>query len=81
MAAREAQRGNRRALATRESCNVRALALRAFPTLRAAQAGIRSCCFRLQAAARMAFVRMGDPPPDAALPPFLRALPPQDDTF
>ena len=69
-------------LAKRESCNVRALALRAFPTLPAAQAGIRSSCFRLQAAARMAFVRMGDPvPADAALPLFLRAIPPQEDTY
>jgi hypothetical protein len=70
------------ALAARESCNVRALALRAWPTLRAAHAGIRSSCFRLQAAARAAFARLGaTPPPDAALPSFLRSLPPQDDTF
>jgi hypothetical protein len=69
-------------LAKRESCNVRALALRAWPTLPAAQAGIRSPCFRLQAAARLALVRLGEPlPPDIALPTFLRALPPQEDTF
>jgi hypothetical protein len=69
-------------LAARESCNVRALALRAWPTAAAAQAGIRSGCYRLQAAARAAFARLGTPPPeDAALPSFLRSLPPQDDTF
>jgi hypothetical protein len=43
---------------------------------------MRSSCFRLQAAARAAFARLGaTPPPDAALPSFLRSLPPQDDTF
>ena len=69
-------------LAQRESCNVRALALRARPTLAAAQTGIRSSCFRLQSAARAAFVRLGEPlPGDAALPLFLHALPPQDDTL
>ncbi|HEU4353373.1 MAG TPA: hypothetical protein VFR66_16020 [Burkholderiales bacterium] len=69
-------------LAARESCNVRALALRAWPTLPAAEAGIRSRCYRLQAAARAAFARLGaPPPPDAALPSFLRSLPPQEDTF
>lgn len=69
-------------LAKRESCNVRALALRAWPTLAAAQAGLRSGCFRLQAAARAAFVRLGVPlPGDATLPSFLRAIPPQEDTF
>jgi hypothetical protein len=68
-------------LAQRDSCNVRALALRAWPTLAAAQAGIRSPCYRLQAAARAAFVRLREPlPADAPLPLFLRALPPQDDT-
>jgi len=70
-----------RLLARRESCNVRALALRAWPTLAAANDAIRSSCFRLQAAAAAAFSRLGAPlPPDAALPSFLRALPPQEDT-
>jgi hypothetical protein len=69
-------------LAARDSCNVRALALRAWPTAAAAQAGIRSGCYRLQAAARAAFVTLGQPPPaDAPLPSFLRSLPPQEDTF
>jgi len=69
-------------LAGRESCNVRALALRARPTLPAAQAGLRSSCWRLQAAARAAFVRLGAPlPPDAALPAFLRRIPTQEDTY
>jgi hypothetical protein len=69
-------------LASRESCNVRALALRAWPTLAAAHEGIRSDCFRLQAAAAAAFARLGAPPPrDAALPSFLRSIPPQEDTF
>jgi hypothetical protein len=61
---------------------VRALALRGWPTLPAAQAGVRSPCYRLQSAARAAFARLGAPiPPDVTLPTFLRALPPQDDTF
>ena len=69
-------------LSKRESCNVRALALRAWPTEAAAREGIRSTCFRLQAAARAAFARLGMRlPTDAGLPSFLRALPPQDDTF
>ena len=69
-------------LAKRESCNVRALALRAWPTQAAAREGIRSDCYRLQAAARAAFARLGmQLPADARLPSFLRALPPQDDTF
>jgi hypothetical protein len=69
-------------LARRESCNVRALALRAWPTPAAAHSGIRSSCFRLQAAARMAFLRLGEPlPGDAALPLFLRAIPAQEDTY
>ncbi len=71
-----------RLAARRESCHTRALALRAWPTLAAAHEGIRSGCFRLQAAARAAFARLGQPlPPDAALPAFLRALPPQEDTY
>ena len=69
-------------LSKRESCNVRALALRAWPTVTAAHEGVRSTCYRLQAAAAAAFARLGERvPPDAALPSFLRALPPQDDTF
>jgi hypothetical protein len=70
-----------RLLAQRESCNVRALALRGWPTLEAASAGLGSDCFRLQAAARAAFVRLGVPlPADARLPAFLRSIPPQEDT-
>ncbi|HEX6528895.1 MAG TPA: hypothetical protein VF004_03690 [Burkholderiales bacterium] len=69
-------------IANRESCHARALGLRAWPTLAAARAGLRSRCFRLQAAARAAYERLGEPlPPDAALPMFLRAIPPQEDTF
>jgi hypothetical protein len=69
-------------LATRESCNVRALALRAWPTLEAAREGIGSGCYRLQAAARAAYERLGLPlPADAALPAFLRLIPPQEDTY
>jgi hypothetical protein len=69
-------------LARRESCNVRALALRAWPTLPAAHEGLRTSCWRLQAAARAAFVRLGVPlPEDARLPSFLRTIPPQEDTF
>jgi len=69
-------------LARRESCNVRALALRARPTLAAAGEGIHSKCYRLQAAAHAAFSRLGmAPPTDARLPSFLRSLPPQEDTF
>jgi len=69
-------------LSKRESCNVRALALRAWPTVGAAHEGVRSSCYRLQAAALAGFARLGErAPPDAALPSFLRALPPQDDTF
>jgi hypothetical protein len=65
-----------------ENCAVRALALRGWPTLAAAQAGLRSGCWRLQAAARAAFVRLGMPlPGEATLPSFLRAIPPQEDTF
>lgn len=69
-------------LSKRTSCNVRALALRAWPTITAAHEGVRSSCYRLQAAALAGFARLGErAPPDAALPSFLRALPPQDDTF
>ena len=69
-------------LSKRESCNVRALALRAWPTVSAAHEGVRSGCYRLQAAAVAAFARLGERvPPDAPLPSFLRSLPPQEDTF
>lgn len=69
-------------LSRRQSCNVRALALRAWPTLPAAQEGLRSSCWRLQAAARAAFARLGAQlPGDAALASFLRRIPPQEDTF
>ena len=69
-------------LAARESCNVRALALRAWPTLPAAEAALRSSCFRLQSAGAAAFARLGVAlPPDAPLPAFLRRIPPQEDTY
>jgi hypothetical protein len=69
-------------LARHRSCHVKALALRGWPTLPAAQAGLRSSCWRLQAAARAAFPRLGAPVPgDAPLPSFLRTIPPQEDTF
>jgi hypothetical protein len=64
------------------SCNVRALTLRAWPTVRAAEEGLRSSCWRLQSAARAALARLGAPPPaEARLPSFLQRIPPQDDTF
>jgi hypothetical protein len=63
-------------------CVVRVLALLARPDPAAAQAGLRSGCWRLQAAARAAFARLGVPlPGDAALPSFLRGIPPQEGTF
>ena len=66
----------------RESCNVRALALRAWPTLSAAQSAVRSTCYRLQAAGAAAFARLGRPlPPDALLPSFLKGIPVPDDTY
>ncbi len=66
----------------RESCNVRALALRAWPTLPAAQSAVRSSCYRLQAAGAAAFARLGRPlPPDAVLPSFLKGIPVPDDTY
>jgi hypothetical protein len=69
-------------LGKHENCNVRALALRAWPTLPAAQDGIRSGCYRLQAAARAAFERLAVPlPDDARLPAFLRRIAAQEDTF
>ena len=69
-------------LAGRPSCNVRALALRAWPTLPAAQDAVRTSCFRLQAAGAAALARLGAPlPPDAALPSFLRGIAPPEDTF
>ena len=46
-------------LAARESCNVRALALRAWPTLPAAEAALRSSCFRLQSAGVAAYRAAG----------------------
>jgi hypothetical protein len=68
-------------LAKRESCNVRALALRAWPTLAEARTAIRSGCFRLQAAALAAFARLGvAPPADVPLPAFLQRIAPQEDT-
>ena len=69
-------------LAARESCNVRALALRARPMLPAAEAALRSSCFRLQSAGVAAYARLGVAlPPDVALPSFLRRIPPQEDTY
>ena len=69
-------------LARHDSCHVRALALRGWPTLAAAKAGLSSNCWRLQAAARAAFARLGAPlPGDAPLASFLRTIPPQEDTF
>lgn len=66
----------------RESCNVRALALRAWPTLPAAQSAVRSSCYRLQAAGAAAFARLGRPlPPEAVLPSFLQGIPIPDDTY
>lgn len=66
----------------RESCNVRALALRAWPTLPAAQSAVRSSCYRLQAAGAAALARLGRPlPPDAALPSFLKGIPLPADTY
>jgi hypothetical protein len=66
----------------RESCNVRALALRAWPTLPAARSAVRSSCYRLQAAGAAAFARLGTPlPPDTALPSFLKGIPVPEDTY
>jgi len=49
---------------------------------RMAQAGVRSSCYRLQAAGAAAFARLGRPlPPDAALPSFLKGIPVPDDTY
>jgi hypothetical protein len=65
----------------RESCNVRALALRAWPALPAAQSAVRSSCYRLQAAGAAAFARLGRPVPrDAVLPSFLKGIPVPADT-
>ena len=69
-------------LAKHPSCHTKALALRGWPTLPAAQAGLRSSCWRLQAAARAAFARLGAPlPAQAPLPSFLRGIAPQEDTY
>jgi hypothetical protein len=69
-------------LERRESCNVRALALRAWPTIPAAEAAVRSSCYRLQAAGAAAFARLGRPvPPDAVLPSFLKGITPPEDTY
>jgi hypothetical protein len=66
----------------RESCHVRALALRAWPTLPAAEAAVRSGCYRLQAAGAAALAKLGrPPPPDAVLPSFLRGIAPPEDTY
>jgi hypothetical protein len=66
----------------RESCHVRALALRAWPTLPAAEAAVRSGCYRLQAAGAAAFARLGRSiPADAALPSFLKGIAVPEDTY
>jgi hypothetical protein len=58
-------------LAAREGCNVRALALRAWPTLPAAEAALRSSCFACNRQAWPAFARLGVAlPADARLPTF-----------
>jgi len=69
-------------LAARGGCSARALALRAWPTLPAAEAALRSSCFRLQSAGVAAFARLGAAlPANASLPSFLRRFPPQEDTY
>ena len=69
-------------LSKRPGCNARALALRAWPTLPAADAAVRSDCFRLQAAGAAAFARLGRPlPADVVLPSFLRGIAPPEDTY
>ena len=69
-------------LFSHSNCNVRALALRAWPSLRPAEAAVRSDCFRLQAAGVAALRRLAAPlPADVALPSFLRSIPPPEDTY
>lgn len=64
-------------LAEKGDCATRSIALLARPRIELAQAAIRSDCWRLQAAARGAFERLGAPlPSDVALPSFLRQHPP-----
>lgn len=54
-------------------CSVRALALAAAPRSEAAHRGLRSSCYRQQAAAIRALQKLGEPvPADAPLPAFLR---------
>ena len=69
-------------LAASQGCTARALALRANPTRAIAEDAVRSDCFRLQAAGVAALARLGLPlPADVVLPSFLRAIPPQEDTY
>ena len=69
-------------LSTHPSCHARALALRAWPTLPAAQSALRSDCMRLQAAGVAAYARLGRPlPAEVVLPSFLRGIAPPDDTY
>jgi len=64
------------------SCSIRALALRSWPTLPAAEAALRSPCFRLQSAGVAAFKKLGAAlPAGVTLPSFLRSIPPQEDTY
>ena len=58
------------------------LALRNWPTLPAAEAALRSPCFRLQSAGVAAFRKLGAAlPAGVTLPSFLRSIPPQEDTY
>ena len=69
-------------LSSRPGCHARALALRAWPTLPAAESALRSDCLRLQAAGAAAFARLGRPlPSDVVLPSFLRGIAPPEDTY
>lgn len=61
-----------RALARHPSCGVRATAVALWPDERAAQAALRSSCWRLQAAGLEALKRLGLAADRAALPSFLR---------
>ena len=62
-----------RILEKHASCNVRAAALEARGTVAAAQAALRSSCWRLQAAALAELTRLGAKPgPGTQLPAFLQ---------
>ena len=69
-------------LETHPRCVVRVIALLARPEQAAAEAALRSGCWRLQAAGRGALARLGVPlPADAGLPTFLRGPAPQEAIF